>query len=358
LKITYFASGSNRAGEIRGLADLGHPIGIAVPEVMPSADATAELERLAGAGVAVFADSGAFSEVAFGPEGPRVVKPISDAEWIERLDFYERLARVLGSSLYVVAPDKVGYPDETLERLERYRDRIRALVALGVNVIVAIQGDDKAGFYERILELELGDVIPGLPCKKNATTDEQLADFIARARPRRLHLLGLGIKSRRAPALLEYLEGVAPGLELSLDSCLIASLAGKTNGPGGGPRAGTLALEQVNDEAIELAFGEGSEPGDMETVPDYTDIIGEPSAWITPTLARKFGRALGLSEAELEAFEADPDQWLQEGEPPRYAQPEIAFALDQVWLERHRKLTAKERKRRQTTLSITLIRKG
>ena len=65
----YFVSGSNHAGEIRGLSLAGLNVGVAAPEL--NAAAERELGRLAGTGLKVFVDSGAFGEITF-ENGPRL----------------------------------------------------------------------------------------------------------------------------------------------------------------------------------------------------------------------------------------------------------------------------------------------
>ncbi len=116
----YFLSGSNRPGEIASLGKVGADIGVAAPEISEAAES--ELHALAGSDVLVFVDSGAFSEVRFGPGGVEVVKPISDEDWAARLALYKRLATSLGSSLYCVAPDMIGSQSVTLARLGRFSD--------------------------------------------------------------------------------------------------------------------------------------------------------------------------------------------------------------------------------------------
>ena len=52
-------------------------------------------------------DSGAFSEVAFTSEGPRIVSRITRKEWKRRLGIYIRLAESLREKATLVAPDQV-----------------------------------------------------------------------------------------------------------------------------------------------------------------------------------------------------------------------------------------------------------
>jgi hypothetical protein len=268
---TYFASGSNRPADIRGFARIGHAIGVAADEV--SATAENELMSLAGMGVEVFVDSGAFSEVEFNPAkmGFDVVKPIDAADWQERLDLYARLGAVLGSQLHVVAPDMVGNQVVTLQRLAKYAEEMRALRSLGCHILVPIQkGAMSQVEFDKKVEAVLGfnDYVRALPCKKGATTVDELRAFCAARKPAKLHLLGLGVKNRQADDFLAVIAEESPDSIVTMDSNKIAASVGRGNGK---PRiltaardmaekliaAGRSAITHVQELAIVLAFGAG-----------------------------------------------------------------------------------------------------
>lgn len=239
----YFASGSNRIGEIRGLAAAGRNIGVAAPEVSPRAEAA--LAALAGSGLKVFVDSGAFGEVSF-EGGWHIVREITDAEWELRLDLYVRLARVLGSQLYAVAPDCVGNQELTLARLARYADRVREIAALGANVIVAVQkGRASQADFLASARAILGDVdlVVGVPSKKGATTLDELRELGA-ALPAgtRVHLLGKGVHSRDFDAYAEAIEHCV----VFSDSVRICAMVGRG---GRRPRRLTAQADAVRAEA-------------------------------------------------------------------------------------------------------------
>lgn len=224
--VAYFASGSNQPGEIRGLAAAGADLGVAVPEITDKSER--ELHRLAGSDVQVFVDSGAFSEVKFGPNGPEVVKPMGAREWDRVLGLYERLARSLGDQLWIVAPDRVGCQETSLQRLRIYRDRIAALRDLGVRILVPVQKGalSQSEFAKRIDEaLGFDDWLPALPAKKAATTAAEVAAFVRDRKPRHVHLLGLGIRSRQIEAYLKPF--VDADCTVSLDSCWITANVGR-----------------------------------------------------------------------------------------------------------------------------------
>lgn len=279
----YFASGSNRPGQIRGFATVGQALGVVASEITePAEDA---LHALAGTGLPVFVDSGAFSEVEFGKHGPRIVKPISHTDWQDVLDLYARLALTLGPQLWVVAPDMVGFQQETLERLDRYRAEIRSLISMRANVLVVSQrGALPQGVFDKVAEkiLDSSDYVRALPCNKNATTIPEVAAFARDRRPARLHLLGMGLRSERAPQAALAVAEASPETLLSLDSCLIKESVGHHNGRGshpaerrGGPRvltaakdlaarlirAGKTAIRDREELGIVLAFGKGVQLG-------------------------------------------------------------------------------------------------
>lgn len=336
---TYFASGSNRPGEIRGFSEIRHAVGVAAPEVMNSSAATRELEACESP---VFLDSGAFSEVDFDENGPFVIEgeEISDSDWRARLLYAENLAGVLGQNLYVVAPDQVGFENETLGRLSRYRREVRRIADTGARVLVALQGIDKADFWRKVRLLDLAPadgLVAAMPCKKNATSPAEVLDFARSVRPRAIHLLGLGSTNKLAPALVSELEEM--GIEVSLDSNLIRANVGR----GKNPRKLTRKLDAVADELSFFSWREAP-VGSMGIPVDYTDAIAEPSGWITPKGVQIFAELAVLDAAETKAFRKDPDGWLQADD--RYLDPMVDLALDAAWSYFHRIVSTPERKRR------------
>lgn len=238
----YFASGTNRAPEIAGAAAAGADIGVVAPEVSKASEA--ELVKLAGSDVLVFVDSGAFSEVGGSFPFP-VVNPITPDQWKKRLGLYERLAAALGESVFLVAPDQVGDQAKTLERLELYADEIRRCAELGARILVPMQlGGDLVEFAEKVDSILGVEWFPAFPCKKSPVTAHQVREFVLSRRPRHVHLLGLGIRNKKAPAFLAALRGLC---SVSLDSCWIGSAAGRRNGPGGGRRRLTIARDLAED---------------------------------------------------------------------------------------------------------------
>lgn len=232
----YFMSGTNHPAEIKALADRGESIGVAVNHLAPAA--MRALVDLAGTAVKVFVDSGAFSEVEFGPQGPVYPAPITDAEWRKRLTKYLQLAEALGPQAYLVAPDKIADQQGTLARLEQYAPEIAQAAKLGAKILVPVQKGaiNMAAFYAVQLQIlfdagvPLRQVSPAIPLKKDATSIADLQAFIRAMRCReeswpRLHFLGRGLFSPDYRATYAAALAACPWLEITADSVRFRSSA-------------------------------------------------------------------------------------------------------------------------------------
>jgi len=384
----YFASGSNHEGEIRGFHRLGINPGVAADRLNDRN--VHELKQLAGTGRKVFVDSGAFGEIDFnvpkkGQKGPPrpdlpigapfVVKPITDDEWQKRLGRYHELAQVLGGQMYAVAPDKVAHQSETLERLARYAPQVREIAKLGAHVMVPMQKGqlampDFAQVAAKRLGMKPDALIWAIPMKKDATTLDELEDFVREAKPGRVHLLGVGPDSKAYPAIRAMFDRVAPGTALTLDSVKITAAVGRDGTtPDGKPKARALTAAQDRvREAIEASAFRADDP----ELPDYTDHAAEPSEWTTEASRRRLwatwrGRdvarltktirdlraehgarkpvpePLARARAELKTLRADaklwrddPDEWMQAPIPgadhlSNYEDPSVATDLEDTW---------------------------
>jgi len=322
----YFASGSNRAAEIRGFARIGHAIGVAAPEVM-SAHIRAELIK-AGRIVPLFVDSGAFSEVEFNaphecgdnktcnagkcigagnlphPDHPaftfKVVKPITDADFDRIFDLYEEFATELGSNVHVVAPDQVGNQAVTLERLARFAPRVRRLRELGANVLVAIQrGALSQADFARACAKVLGfdDFVCAMPLKKGATTHAELVAFVADFAPARMHLLGMGPRNRSFQKIMR--AALAGGATVTADSMLICASVGRSNGRKSyaseslnGRRVYTIAQDMARD-IIAAGLSDIADPRELGIVLAFSPVADEAARWaiIEARCARKAAAA-------------------------------------------------------------------
>lgn len=243
----YFASGATREPDVLGFADINHPVGVVVSEL--NAGSVSALLSLAGSDLKIFIDSGAFSEVQIKNKVIKVVRPITEADWRERLAAYRDLAYDLGPQLHVVAPDMVGNQYLTLVRLKRHLEELRQISELKATILVPLQRGDmsQAEMHYIVAEMMEGiDWMPALPCKKAATSAEEILTYCATVKPERVHLLGAGPKS---DVVLEVLSTIRATSAVQMDSCLIRSTSGWTNGRNNGPRVLTIA------QAIAVAAG-------------------------------------------------------------------------------------------------------
>lgn len=221
-----------------------------------------ELAELEANGSSAFVDSGAYSEVKFTAEGPVVVEPITHESWLERLEKMTDIGRALRGRAFLVAPDMVGNQEETLKRLERYRETVCHWRDLGANVIVVLQKGklSQLEFDAKCSEvLGFNDYVRGVPSKKAAATVEEIGELVAGLpEGTRVHLLGLSPFGKRWD---EVLEAIPEGRPLLCDSVRIRALVGRKNGPGGGPRVLTKLRDEV---AAEFGF-EGRKLGPVES---------------------------------------------------------------------------------------------
>lgn len=140
--VTYYASGSNHAGEVLGFAESGIHVGVSARETRDLTE-QALVFAVRRYGARVFVDSGAFAEL--GRDGVLGEAP----DWPEVLSLYQRLAGKIGPSLTVVAPDKIGDQGETIVRMRAHAGPLRGLIDLGVEVLVPIQLEqtDEPGLF-------------------------------------------------------------------------------------------------------------------------------------------------------------------------------------------------------------------
>ncbi len=170
-RVFAFASGVNEAREIRGFSLARTPVGFSAGHVREKAK-----EELLRSGLPLFADSGAFSEVAATPQGLTVTRPISHTDWMRRLSLYQCRADRHGSRLSLAVPDRVGDQEYTLGLLERYRAEVQRVATTGARLLVPLQRGDLTpeDFYERACEQVGVPLHPAFPMKKAGMCQEQI----------------------------------------------------------------------------------------------------------------------------------------------------------------------------------------
>jgi hypothetical protein len=354
--VTFYASGTNDSGEIRGFASLGIHVGFSASVIGPTA--LRELERHANTGLLVFGDTGAYGErPAPGPDedqrGFRTssrTREITDADWDARLDVFERVARIFGDRFSVVTPDRVGAQEATLARIETYAPRIRRIARFGARILLPLHAglQDLPAFCtkaEAILSLPL---VPAFPLPKGRTTVRALMGFARSQQPRVIHLLGLGLRSRWARHVFPALARQLPGLHVSMDANLITSAVGRrSNGTAARPL--TAAQDEIRQRGYPHAFGETADPS-WGIRADYTDSVSSPSTWLGPSASRGIASTVGLSSIQAARWRRDPDSFLQEPITPHsdapswWEHPAMEAALEEAWIKHLHRLHTAPRK--------------
>lgn len=300
MQVTYFASGASAVNDIRGFARILHPLGVAVPAL--SERSIAELLLLAGLPLRVFVDNGAFSEMAVGPAGLEVVAPISEEAWCARVATMHRIAAALGAQAIIVAPDRVGDQAETLVRLGRHADALRAFRAIGARVLVPIQrGAMTATAFDAAVAGVLGfsDFIRGITGNKDAMPTAELEEYVKAVRPSAAHFLGVGPKNPRYEALVDVFRRMVPSAELSCDSGLLAANVGRSNGPGGTMRRLT-AFQHPNEAGSCLQMRGADGAPSKDTMPRDSAIV---LAFGPQFFFQRFVRGLAEQGIVLDGFE-------------------------------------------------------
>lgn len=336
IPVMHFASGSNRPGEIQGFVDLRKPVGAAYRGVKKDPlkwvrtcddECLYELGRAMDSGLPIFLDSGAFSEVELeqSPEYPSgrwvVSMPISDAMWTELFDVYEDLAARGGELANLVAPDRVGSQSQSLDRLRRYAPQVRSLIRKGATVLVPLhRGELSLPEVHREIDSILGTQkwVPSLPFKKAATSPRTLEVYLREIRPKRVHLLGIGPRSKSIDketgrtVLSEIARAVrrsSPSTKVQMDSVLIKGHVGRHRRKVGDPRGEITAAQDEAREQLQESRWLGRTP--EEKLPDWSDIIAFPSEWASPTALRRIAKSAGLSASQRRSLLEDPDEFFQ-----------------------------------------------
>lgn len=308
--VTVYASGTNRATDIHGAMVAGVPIGVDVSKLSARA-----IETIEKASLPVLLDSGAFSEVAIRNSEIEVVLPISDDQWMRRLAIYLRVTRAISQTcpehnsiarVTVVAPDRVGSQELTLTRLARFRTEVRKVHLAGADILVPLQVGQLglAEFYHATAKVLGIRIVPGMPMKKAVTTAAAILQFVMQTRPKRIHMLGMGITNRNAEPLIRALQQTTPGIHISFDSNRIRAGVGRRR----------IITRREHHYGNELADGWTGEV-DLRpwggSVHDMTEAIFQPSLWLMGTALHEFTASLTWFTAEQRSgFLADPDGFL------------------------------------------------
>jgi hypothetical protein len=315
-----FGSGANGLADMRGHANAGAPIGVAVTEL--SGRALENLKDLARDGHPIFVDSGAFSEVNFGAGGPEVVKPITEEEWRKRLDKYLEIAKAAresgNSNVSFVAPDMVGSQDVTIQRLNKFSPEIQKVIAEGGSILIPLQNGELSpeefwhravgdalhaghGRQKEDIHNQMEHLVPAFPMNKAAADPQKILDFVANRNDyvKRIHLLGTSMSDAATRKVVTMLGQLYPELQITMDANKLRSNTAEI-----GDRA-----REVREELMSDAMGETEGANGKR---DYTEEVYTPSNWANKTaLNRIADQIAGFTPGfDRKEFLANPDQWL------------------------------------------------
>jgi hypothetical protein len=186
--------------------------------------------------------------------------------------------------------------------------------------------------------------------RKGRASVQDVILFAKLARPREVHLLGLGLRSRSARLFLPLLARQFSGINVSMDANLITAAVGRRI-DGSAARRLTAAQDAIRRRGFPDPFGETSEP-EWQIHADYTDSASFPSSWLGPAGLRNVAAAAGLSPEQTAQWRKDPDAFLQRriaphGDAPRWWQnPVLDLAIESEWMRHLHRIHAAPRKAR------------
>jgi hypothetical protein len=251
-RVHNYASGASRPADIAGYGNSKMDIGAVAGELSPKAIdyLPAALGQWGKEAPGLFVDSGAFREV---DANLRIVRPLEDSDWQKVFRTYATLiGRLSGvARVSVVAPDRIGSQEDSLDRLARYSRPLLDAVDCRTpgaepfpEVFVPLQRGPRAlgALWDASVRAlawpaeEAAMLVPSIPSNKGAVPVGEVKAFLAAHKPRRVHFLGVGPQTKRGQALLAAVQEVSPGTEPSFDSNKISAKVGRTGGAGGGAR--------------------------------------------------------------------------------------------------------------------------
>jgi 3'-phosphoadenosine 5'-phosphosulfate sulfotransferase (PAPS reductase)/FAD synthetase len=244
-----FRSGASDITSMRGYIAAGRAIGVEVNQL--SDPAKAVLAEAVLYDHPAFVDSGAFPAFRRG-------KRLTAAEFDRVLGEYEGLMDRTASHIerpelrgqpqwqrgwYFVMPDVIGDQAESQRLQHAFAPRIRRLIERGAHVLVPLQRGERslAQVYQDTVEnLGTDKFVSALPSNEAAVPPQELLDFVKTAKPRAIHLLGLG-KQKLVDAWRErFVEAVANRLIIvTADANRLRSIVGQ----------GRPLTSAVNEEA-------------------------------------------------------------------------------------------------------------
>lgn len=308
-----FASGLNRAVDMKGAIDKGLPFGVDVG--LLSSENLARVAVAAADGVDVFVDSGAFriyrenlkrgnkqlAIEAFGEGGKAL--PVKDViqSYVKLMQQAEAEGGIEAlRRLHLVMPDVVGNADATMKLIEEWRDSIIDFMDSGIDVIIPIQsGMDMAALRELFQAANTGFRV-GIPSNAAALSIEEFRSIVEGGATG-IHFLGAASEAKAREKLDAIREiAAATGFEynITMDANVVRSRLDGLAGLSGDARS-----EEIGNILLDLAAG-------TQQIP-----------------ARDFGENDPRTRVERE-YEAKLERFRRQG-----LDPSRALELAQAWRE-------------------------
>lgn len=258
-RVTVYRSGAaDHMEDLRAYVSAGAPVGLGVPKLRP--DVVRVLAAYNAAGGRCFLDTGEFQ--AFGKGG--------GVNFLRVFAAYDFVLESVSSPglVALVMPDKMGDQAATLELASRYRRQALRCIEAGADCIFPLHKGALSladAYRDLVGRLDTDRFRVGLPSNKVRVEREELAAFVAEARPARIHLLGISEANRRFAPLVEAARRPSAALDISADAMRIRGMLSRS-------RSGVLARrieERVNNlyNAEDGCYGQTDALGDLYNIP-------------------------------------------------------------------------------------------
>lgn len=251
--VTYFASGLNVIGEFLGFTDKGINIGVAITyydsktgnHTFMKRKNIEYLRKLSSGKMKnqtyipkIFVDSGEFSLFKGRMDyetGESKVKP-KELDFSNIMKKYKALVKAdyvpsNPSNFYFVAPDIIGDPNASLQKLQEYQEDILSLMSMGANIIIPLHDTEQfpSWIFDEHLEEMFGKdtYIRGIPSKSEATKLSRLTQFLKIRQPKAVHFLGMGLTGNKYRPFTEAIKCFSPHTQIYLDAVRLTALIGR-----------------------------------------------------------------------------------------------------------------------------------
>jgi hypothetical protein len=202
--VTVYGSGANGRADFAAQQAAGMRSGVEANRVTgPMVD------EIAKSPTPVFVDSGAFGAFRKG----------ETIDFGKVYDTYEAIDQKSETpNMRFVAPDVVGDQGATMTLQGQYADRTKRLMARGHEALIPVQKGRlrPRQVAEQVFQMFGNNVTLAIPANEAAFTEGDLRDLM-RARPKKLHFLGVAANKAKLDKLTRIARAYVPDVEISAD---------------------------------------------------------------------------------------------------------------------------------------------